>query len=64
MSVGFHAKIYQPLDLSKRSYSLSEDQDSDLSDKTIQLSDNPEIPKEEKAEIILKRRIFLQSKQK
>ena len=56
----------QPLDLSIRNYSLSEDQDSasDLSDKTIQLLDNPHIAKEEKIEIIQKRRIYLQSKQK
>ena len=56
----------QPLDLSIRNYSLSEDQDSasDLSDKTIQLLDNPHIAKEEKLEIIQKRRIYLQSKQK
>ena len=56
----------QPLDLSIRNYSLSEDQDlaSDLSDKTIQLLDYPGITKEEKFEIIQKRRMFLQSKQK
>ena len=56
----------QPLDLSIRNYSLGEDQDSasDLSDKIIQLLYNPRITKEEKLEIIQKRRIFLQSKQK
>ena len=56
----------QPLDLSIRNYSLSEDQDSasDLSDKTIQLLDNPHIDKDEKLEIIQKRRIYLQSKKK
>ena len=56
----------QPSDLSIRNYSLSEDQDSasNLSDKTIQLLDNPCITEEEKLEIIQKRRIFIQSKRK
>ena len=51
----------QPLDLS-----LSKNQNLplDLSDKTIQLLDNPYITKEEKIEIIQKRRENLQVKQK
>ena len=36
----------------------------DLSDKTIQLLDNPCITKEEKIEIIQKRQTILQTKQK
>ena len=51
----------QPIDLS-----LSKNQNSplNLSEKTVQLLDNPYITKEEKIEIIQKRRIYLQSKQK
>ena len=46
--------------------SLSKNQISilDLSDKTIQLLDNPCIKKEEKKEKIQKRRAILQAKQK
>ena len=51
----------QPIDLS-----LSKNQNSplDKSDKTIQLFDNPYITKEKKIEIIQKRRMNLQTKQK
>ena len=50
-----------PIDLS-----LSKNQNSilDLSDKTVQLLDNPYTKKEEKKEIIRKRRAILQAKQK
>ena len=51
----------QPLDLS---FSKNQNSPLDLSDKTIQLLDNPYITKKEKIEIIQKRRIIFNRKRR
>ena len=56
----------QPLDLSTRDYSINEDTDSasDISERTKNLLESECIRKEEKLDIIQKRRIQLQAKQR
>jgi len=56
----------QPLDLSTRDYSINEDTDSasDISERTNNLLETQYIIKQEKLDIIQKRRIQLQAKQR